>query len=99
MVVEDYRLLITEDRLTIHSPTPISTFHSPHNPSQHNPTHAEYRTQNESKVAEEVSKQSAEVQQRADFRVSEIRELQRAMEKQMAMSMAAMREAQNAADR
>jgi homeobox protein cut-like len=62
-------------------------------------TLAEFKDQNEEKIAEEVARRMLEVEARADGRIAEVMELQRTVEKRYASAMEAMKQAQQSADR
>jgi homeobox protein cut-like len=60
---------------------------------------AEYREQNEDKIAEEIKKKAEQIEQKAAYKLSEMKEVQLSVEKQMAMTVQAMKHAQDSADR
>ena len=59
----------------------------------------EFREQIEDKVAEEVEQRVAEVEQQASTRITEIRDIQRAAEKRLAVAVESMKQAQASAER
>lgn len=59
----------------------------------------EYRDKIEEKIAEEVNKRSEEFEERADRRIKEVMELQKAAERRLAAAVESMKQAQASADR
>lgn len=59
----------------------------------------EYKEKIEDKVVEEVAQRSAEINELAESRIAEVRDLQRASEKRLAAALEAMKQAQQSAER
>lgn len=60
---------------------------------------AEFKEQNEDKIAEEVAKRVVEVEARADGRIAEVMEVQRTVERRYSAAMESLQQAQHSADR
>lgn len=60
---------------------------------------AEFKEQNEDKIAEEVARRMLEVEARADGRIAEVLETQRTVEKRYTSAVEAMKAAEQSADR